>query len=145
LHDTHPCCIATSLLVLLVLRSWAVGPSSSECISTHLAPVPTITHAAPPPSLVPPPPPPVQVWRPGVDPMAEDEELDYDPTAYDCLHKFALEWPCLSFDFVRDELGGPRSTFPHTVFMVAGTQVIGALGGGDERCARQQGGGAQSL
>jgi ribosome assembly protein RRB1 len=77
--------------------------------------------------------------------MAEDEELDYDPTAYDCLHKFALEWPCLSFDFVRDELGGPRSTFPHTVFMVAGTQVIGALGGGDERCARQQGGGAQSL
>ena len=21
--------------------------------------------------------------------------MDYDPTAYDCLHRFALEWPCL--------------------------------------------------
>ena len=68
----------------------------------------------------------MQVWRPGVDVIAEDEELSYDPTAYDCLHKFSLEWPCLSFDFVKDDLGGPRSTFPHTVFMVAGTQVIGA-------------------
>jgi ribosome assembly protein RRB1 len=71
-----------------------------------------------------------QVWRPGIDPLGEDEELDYDPTAYDCLHKFALEWPCLSFDIVRDDLGGPRSTFPHTVFMLAGTQV---------RCQQQQG------
>jgi hypothetical protein len=65
----------------------------------------------------------LQVWRPGVDPVGEGEELSYDPTAYDCLHKFSLEWPCLSFDFVKDDLGGPRSTFPHTVFMVAGTQV----------------------
>lgn len=72
------------------------------------------------------------MWRPGVDPLAEDEELSYDPTAYDCLHKFALEWPCLSFDFVRDELGGPRSAFPHTVFMVAGTQVC-VEGGGVRR------------
>ncbi len=36
-----------------------------------------------------------QVWRPGVDGMGEDEELDYDPSAYDCLHSFQLEWPCL--------------------------------------------------
>jgi ribosome assembly protein RRB1 len=76
----------------------------------------------------------VQVWRPGVDVIAEDEELSYDPTAYDCLHKFSLEWPCLSFDFVKDDLGGPRSTFPHTVFMVAGTQVcIVCVGGGGAR------------
>eukprot|EP00878_Enallax_costatus_P033373 GHUV01036797.1.p1 GENE.GHUV01036797.1~~GHUV01036797.1.p1 ORF type:complete len:463 (+),score=125.34 GHUV01036797.1:104-1492(+) len=66
------------------------------------------------------------VWRPGIDPVAEDEELDYDPTAYDCLHKFTLEWPCLSFDIVRDDLGGPRSNFPHTMFMVAGTQAAQA-------------------
>ena len=58
--------------------------------------------------------------------MAEDEELDYDPTAYDCLHRFNLEWPCLSFDMVRDDLGGPRAAFPHTVFMVAGTQAAQA-------------------
>jgi ribosome assembly protein RRB1 len=63
------------------------------------------------------------VWRPGLDPLGEDEELDYDPTAYDCLHRFALEWPCLSFDMVRDGLGAPRAAFPHTVFMVAGTQA----------------------
>ena len=31
----------------------------------------------------------MQVWRPGVDAIAEDEELSYDPTAYDCLHKFS--------------------------------------------------------
>lgn len=55
--------------------------------------------------------------------MASDEELDYDPTAYDCLHKFSLEWPCLSFDIVPDQLGGPRSTFPHEMYMVAGTQA----------------------
>lgn len=67
-----------------------------------------------------------QVWRPGVDPLGEDEELDYDPTAYDCLHKFSLEWPCLSFDLLRDGLGGPRSTFPHSLLMVAGTQAASA-------------------
>lgn len=78
------------------------------------------------------------MWRPGVDPLAEDEELSYDPTAYDCLHKFALEWPCLSFDFVRDELGGPRSAFPHTVFMVAGTQVC-VEGGGVRRGVSEEG------
>ncbi|KAI8473011.1 MAG: WD40-repeat-containing domain protein [Monoraphidium minutum] len=66
------------------------------------------------------------VWRPGLDPLGEDEELDYDPTAYDCLHRFALEWPCLSFDILRDGLGGPRAAFPHTVFMAAGTQAAQA-------------------
>lgn len=28
-----------------------------------------------------------------------------------------------SFDIVRDSLGGPRSTFPHTVTLAAGTQA----------------------
>ena len=28
-----------------------------------------------------------------------------------------------SFDIVKDDLGAPRSTFPHTVYMVAGTQA----------------------
>lgn len=37
----------------------------------------------------------VQVWRPGVDGIDEDEELQFDPTAYDCLHCLSLEWPCL--------------------------------------------------
>ena len=64
-----------------------------------------------------------QVWRPGVDGMDEDEELEYDPTVYDCLHAWQLDWPCLSFDVVRDELGDDRTHFPHSMFMVAGTQA----------------------
>lgn len=63
------------------------------------------------------------VWRPGVDAVDPDEELEYDRTAYDCLHGFRLGWPCLSFDIIRDELGAPRSTFPHTMFLAAGTQA----------------------
>lgn len=27
--------------------------------------------------------------------MQEGEALDYDPTAYDCLHQVTLDWPCL--------------------------------------------------
>ena len=61
-------------------------------------------------------------WLPG-DAMEEDEQLQYDPSAYDCLHTFTTEWPCLSFDMLRDELGEPRSEWPHTLFMVAGTQA----------------------
>eukprot|EP00740_Mantoniella_antarctica_P023455 CAMPEP_0198689688 /NCGR_PEP_ID=MMETSP1468-20131203/149391_1 /TAXON_ID=1461545 /ORGANISM="Mantoniella sp, Strain CCMP1436" /LENGTH=182 /DNA_ID=CAMNT_0044441037 /DNA_START=115 /DNA_END=660 /DNA_ORIENTATION=+ len=64
-----------------------------------------------------------EVWRPGVDGMEEDEELEYDPTAYDCLHAWSLEWPCLSFDIIRDELGDDRTHFPHTLFAIAGTQA----------------------
>ena len=41
-----------------------------------------------------------QVWRPGVDPVGEDEDLDYDPTAYDCLHRMQLDWPSLRWDMV---------------------------------------------
>ena len=29
--------------------------------------------------------------------MQEGEALDYDPTAYDCLHQFTLDWPCLRY------------------------------------------------
>eukprot|EP01031_Cornospumella_fuschlensis_P038436 gene38436-46714_t len=41
-----------------------------------------------------------QVWRPGVDGVAEGEELDYDPSAYVMYHAFRTEWPCLTFDFL---------------------------------------------
>lgn len=45
------------------------------------------------------------VWRPGQDGMDEDEALQYDPTAYDCLHRLALEWPCLRCSHWPDHLG----------------------------------------
>lgn len=36
-----------------------------------------------------------QVWRPGAEDDDDVEDLEYDPSAYDCLHAFQLEWPCL--------------------------------------------------
>ncbi|KAL0052504.1 hypothetical protein WJX82_003231 [Trebouxia sp. C0006] len=71
------------------------------------------------------------VWRAGTDAMQEGEALDYDPTAYDCLHQFTLDWPCLSFDILKDDLGGPRSTFPHC--MIAHHGGVNRL-----RCMPQQ-------
>lgn len=35
------------------------------------------------------------VWQPGIDPVDEGDALDYDPTAYDCLVAFSIDWPCL--------------------------------------------------
>ncbi|BBN09653.1 ribosome assembly protein RRB1 [Marchantia polymorpha subsp. ruderalis] len=66
---------------------------------------------------------PTRVWVPGVDNLEDGEELQFDPTAYDCLHAFRLQWPCLSFDIARDALGVLRNDFPHTMFCVAGTQA----------------------
>jgi ribosome assembly protein RRB1 len=65
----------------------------------------------------------IQVWIPGRDALEEGETLDYDPTAYDCMASMSLEWPALSFDIIKDNLGAPRSTFPLSFFMVAGTQA----------------------
>ena len=64
-----------------------------------------------------------QVWRAGHDALDEREQLEYDPSAYDCLHDFQLDWPSLSFDFLRDELGAQRTAFPHALYLVAGSQA----------------------
>lgn len=66
---------------------------------------------------------PTKVWQPGVDKLEEGEELQCDPSAYNSLHAFHIGWPCLSFDIVRDNLGISRKEFPHTTYMVAGTQA----------------------
>jgi hypothetical protein len=49
-----------------------------------------------------------QVWRPGIDQIPEGEELEYDPSAYIMYHSMRTEWPCLSFDVIRDTLGDNR-------------------------------------
>lgn len=49
-----------------------------------------------------------EVWRPGLDALGEGEELDYDPSAYIMFHSFRTEWPCLTFDFFKDNLGDNR-------------------------------------
>ncbi|KAJ1726774.1 Ribosome assembly protein rrb1 [Coemansia biformis] len=63
-----------------------------------------------------------QVYLPG-DQLAEGETLQVDNSAYHMLHTLVANWPCLSFDFVPDNLGSSRTTFPHTMYAVAGTQA----------------------
>ncbi|CAL1399113.1 unnamed protein product [Linum trigynum] len=66
---------------------------------------------------------PMTVWQPGVDKLEEGEELECDPSAYNSLHAFHVGWPCLSLDVVHDSLGLVRTDFPHTVYLVSGTQA----------------------
>jgi ribosome assembly protein RRB1 len=49
-----------------------------------------------------------KVWRPDVDGIEEGETLEYDPSAYIMYHALNMEWPCLSFDFIKDNLGDGR-------------------------------------
>eukprot|EP01038_Epipyxis_sp_PR26KG_P007042 gene7042-9617_t len=66
---------------------------------------------------------PKQVWRPGVDQVESGEELDYDPSAYIMYHSMRTEWPCLSFDFLLDNLGDNRQRFPMSMFLACGSQA----------------------
>lgn len=49
-----------------------------------------------------------QVWRSGVQKIEDIEDLEYDPSAYIMYHSMQTEWPCLSFDFIKDDLGDNR-------------------------------------
>ena len=50
----------------------------------------------------------MQVYVPG-QALAEGEELEVDNSTYEMLHRLTVEWPILSFDFVRDSLGQQRT------------------------------------
>ena len=63
-----------------------------------------------------------ELWRAG-DGMEEGEELQFDPSAYVMYHPLRAEWPALSFDIIRDDLGGNRTRFPLTMYAVAGSQA----------------------
>ena len=67
-----------------------------------------------------------KVWRPGVDPIQPDEQLEFDNSAYTMLHRLNVEWPCLSIDLLRDNLGEFRTKYPATLYMVAGSQADNA-------------------
>lgn len=64
-----------------------------------------------------------RVWRPGIDPLEDGEQLDVEPGTYDMLHRAQVEWPCLSLDIVRDDLGAQRTSYPMTAYVVAGSQA----------------------
>jgi ribosome assembly protein RRB1 len=65
-----------------------------------------------------------RTFVPGRDALEEGEELVVDSSAYDMLHELKMEWPCLSFDFLRDSLGDVRALFPMSCYAVAGTQAV---------------------
>ena len=52
-----------------------------------------------------------------------DEVLVADQSTYQMLHSLRLQWPALSFDVLRDDLGEERRKFPHSACVVAGTQA----------------------
>jgi hypothetical protein len=59
------------------------------------------------------------IWNDQAEPLKDDEELEFDSSAYEMLHRSAVEWPCLSIDIiVRERAGGPtgilsqKSWFP---------------------------------
>ena len=53
----------------------------------------------------------------------ENEELEFDMSAYGSLHQLKLDWPALSFDFFRDHMGQDRTRLPTSLWFVAGTQT----------------------
>lgn len=63
------------------------------------------------------------VYLPSRNKLAKDEVLEPDSSAYHMLHRMNVKWPCLSFDVLHDDLGDERRSFPHTAYMVAGTQA----------------------
>jgi ribosome assembly protein RRB1 len=69
----------------------------------------------------------IQSWHPLMGHKKEDGkeeiELEMDPTAYKMYHTLTPEWPSLSFDLLRDNLGENRQRYPHTLQAVVGTQA----------------------
>eukprot|EP01120_Amphizonella_sp_Union-15-10_P015120 TRINITY_DN767_c0_g1_i2.p1 TRINITY_DN767_c0_g1~~TRINITY_DN767_c0_g1_i2.p1 ORF type:complete len:521 (+),score=124.79 TRINITY_DN767_c0_g1_i2:106-1668(+) len=63
-----------------------------------------------------------KVFIPGKN-QNEQEKLEYESRAYDMIHFMQVDWPCLSFDFLTDSLGFLRTKYPHTVYVVAGSQA----------------------
>lgn len=60
---------------------------------------------------------------PGRTKLSAGETLAPDPSTYDMFHTLQSEWPCLSFDLLKDSMGDGRKTYPATMYAVAGTQA----------------------
>ena len=66
----------------------------------------------------------IQSWNPlTAKAIQPGEKLEMDPSAYKMYHALTAEWPSLSFDILRDELGDHRTRFPHSLTVALGTQA----------------------
>lgn len=66
----------------------------------------------------------IQSWNPlSGQPLEPGQELEMDPSAYKMHHALTPDWPALSFDFIRDDLGEARTRFPHSLIAAVGTQA----------------------
>ncbi|KZP25414.1 glutamate-rich WD repeat containing [Athelia psychrophila] len=69
------------------------------------------------------PPPAPEAFIPGMRALEKDEILEADDSVYIMRHSMNVNWPCLSFDVLRDNLGDERQRYPATAYLVAGTQA----------------------
>ncbi|EGO02649.1 hypothetical protein SERLA73DRAFT_176020 [Serpula lacrymans var. lacrymans S7.3] len=63
------------------------------------------------------------VFIPGTHMLGNDEILEPDDSVYVMRHSMNVNWPCLSFDVLRDSLGDERQRYPATAYLVSGTQA----------------------
>ncbi|KTW29926.1 uncharacterized protein T551_01870 [Pneumocystis jirovecii RU7] len=63
------------------------------------------------------------VYLPSSRSLKEDEILEPDQSAYEMLHSISVQWPCLSFDILEDNLGIERTRYPVTMYLVSGSQA----------------------
>lgn len=64
-----------------------------------------------------------EAFIPGTHKLGPDEILEPDDSVYIMLHPMKVNWPCLSFDILRDNLGDERQRYPATAYVVTGTQA----------------------
>lgn len=53
----------------------------------------------------------------------EEEEFGFTNSIYQSFFQTTFQWPCLSFDIIKDNLGAIRTDFPLTAFFVTATQA----------------------
>jgi ribosome assembly protein RRB1 len=64
-----------------------------------------------------------EAFIPGHHVLGKDEILEPDDSVYIMRHALNVNWPCLSFDVLRDNFGDERQRYPATVYIVGGTQA----------------------